>query len=67
MILMFYVVVNFVNIQLSTELGMIVMFKVVINFVSIASYDIAVKDIGKQPTKGLGQLNKTYVCVMHTN
>ena len=43
------------------------MFKVVINFVSIVSYDIAVKDIGKQPTKGLGQLNKTYVCVMHTN
>ena len=43
------------------------MFKVVINIDSIASYNIAVKDIGKQPTKGLGQLNKTYVCVMHTN
>ena len=46
---------------------MIVMSKVVMNFVSIASYYIAVKDIGKQPTKGLGQLNKTYFCVMHTN
>ena len=43
------------------------MFKVVINCVSIASYDIAVKYIGKQPTKGLGILNKTYVCVMHRN
>ena len=37
------------------------MFKVVINSVSIASYDIAVYDIGKQPTKGLGQLNETYM------
>ena len=43
------------------------MFKVVINIDSIASYNIAVKDTGKQPTKGLGQLNKTYVSVMHTN
>ena len=31
---------------------MIVMFKIVIKFVSIASYDIAVKYLGKQPTKG---------------
>ena len=47
MILMFYVVVNkFLNIK-STELGMILVFKNVINFVSIASYDIAVEDIGK--------------------
>ena len=37
------------------------MVKNVINFLGIASYDIAVYDIGKQPTKGLGQLNETYM------
>ena len=37
------------------------MFKNVINFVGTASYDIGVKDIGKEPTKGLGQLNETYM------
>ena len=35
-------------------MGMILMFNIVINFDSIASYDIVVKDIAKQPTKGLG-------------
>ena len=37
------------------------MFKNVINFVGISSYDIAVSDIGKWLTKGLGQLNETYM------
>ena len=37
------------------------MFKNVINYVGIASYDIAVSDIGKLPTKKLGQLNETYI------
>ena len=41
------------------------MLKVVTNCVSIALYDIAVKDIGTQPTKGLGQLNKTCLCNAH--
>ena len=37
------------------------MFKNVVNFVGIASYDIAVSDIEKEPTKGLGPLNETYM------
>ena len=46
---------------------MILMFYVVINFVRIAQYDIVVKILQNNQQKGWGQLNKTYVCIIHTN